>query len=444
MSEKKSRIIEKSTSVREACERFMGDVGEWANECRTELAGKPVTDGHDQGTFTTPWASYIVTADDVALLAFLKEMRDKIRDHMIVSGLWSHGYWRRQEAHHGTEHFELFLGTLWELDPDDGATIEQMADAAEHLGNWEPAVAPWFDWDTGLFLSTHFGTDGVEPMMGGVNIADHFRCVSIALRAADMTGDTRYMDLARAHARRWAEAILAGDDMPLGIGKGGAIYGQDDLGDAGKRWFAGQAVVGSTVDRTENLVASGAVDSLLDVAERADEPQCRQAAVRLLDVAAGELTDPDAGCAADVIAAYRARTGDTRYDTRLRELAESLEPCGFSELALAPNPPKYEKRPSGFGKRGDKPDWLEDGRPRRHNPVTLACLAEAMGDEAMAMRAVDIGRAAFALAREVYPSGNHHGCSARTVSAIARGHGRENHAGVVTACLDRVMAGWGK
>ena len=43
------------------------------------------------------------------------------------------------------------------------------------------------------------------------------------------------------------------------------------------------------------------------------------------------------------------------------------------------------------------------------------------------------------MGRGVYPDGRDHGCSARSVNAIARGHGRENHAGMITAVLDPLV-----
>jgi hypothetical protein len=87
------------------------------------------------------------------------------------------------------------------------------------------------------------------------------------------------------------------------------------------------------------------------------------------------------------------------------------------------------------GKRSDAPRWLEDGRERRHNPITLAVAAEIRGDSALQTRAVDLARTYFLLARAAFADGRDHGCSARSVSAIARGHGRENHAGMTTAVL---------
>ena len=86
------------------------------------------------------------------------------------------------------------------------------------------------------------------------------------------------------------------------------------------------------------------------------------------------------------------------------------------------------------------PAWLENNQPRRHSPITLAVAAEISDDETLAIRTVDLARTYFGLAREVFPDGREHGCAARTVSAVARGHGRDNHAGMTTAVLGPIMS----
>jgi hypothetical protein len=98
------------------------------------------------------------------------------------------------------------------------------------------------------------------------------------------------------------------------------------------------------------------------------------------------------------------------------------------------------KPTSALGKRSDMPHWLEDGQPRRHHPITLAVAAEISNDEGLAIHALDRARGAFALARQAFPDGRDHGCAARTVSAIARGHGREKHAGMITGVLAQRIA----
>ena len=436
--------VPESPTPREACRSFLTDLGEWVNSCIAELADEPPTGGHDQGTFTVSWGPHVRAAGGGQVLQFMKDLRDRTRAHFVESGKWKHGYWRMQEAHHGTEHFELFLGTLWRLDPEDPETVVHFTDAAEHMGNWAEEVSAWFDWETGLFRSFHFGTDGVRREPGTeTNVPDHFRCLNICLLAHAMTGDRRYLDLSRLCGARWAGAILARDELPVGLRDGGAVYSLDAEMDQAYRSFAGQAPeLRAQVDRAENLLASGATEALLKLWGETGEQRFRLAAERLLDVLATQLDDPDAGAAANAIRAYRRSTRDRRYDGRVLDAAERLDPFSFSELAIEPEV-RRDGRPPGIGKRADAPDWFEDGAPRKCSPILLSLAAEVSGDERLAARAVDLAGAYFALARKVYPHGREHGCSARTVSAVARGHGRENGAGVVTAVLSPAIEAFG-
>jgi hypothetical protein len=117
------------------------------------------------------------------------------------------------------------------------------------------------------------------------------------------------------------------------------------------------------------------------------------------------------------------------------EVYHRLPSGDISEMSIDPTPPK-QGRPSGVGKRSDMPQWYEDGVVRCKNPILLALVAEIQEDEDIAIQAVDLARTCFNLARMVYPDGRAHGCSARSVSAIARGHGRDNDAGMITAVLN--------
>ena len=80
-------------------------------------------------------------------------------------------------------------------------------------------------------------------------------------------------------------------------------------------------------------------------------------------------------------------------------------------------------------------DGLQDGLPRRHNPIILSLAAEVLSDGELATRAVDLARTYFELARDTLPDGRSHGCAGNSVNAVARGHGRDNNAGMVTAVL---------
>ena len=434
-----TKILDSGT-VSVACVHFHTDIRDWVRACIQEFAPAPPINGHDQATFTTAWAPYISDRGDQQALDFMTDLRDRIKASFAEKRLWKHGYWRMADVHHGTEHFELFLGTLWRLKPDDDETVRQLTDAAEHMGNWVSEIPAWFDWDRGLFRGLHFGSDGVKPMPEGTfNLPDHLRCANVCLLAHAMTDEKRYLDLASLYGGRWADAILAAEELPVGLNEGGGVYFLAKPAEDSYRAFAGQiGKLRPAVDRAENFLASGAVEAFLEPWELTGEERFRGAAERLLDVIVTQLRDPDAGAAAAAVRTYRRVTGDTRYDQMVLDAVGRLDPFSFSELSLDPEVER-DGRPSGIGKRRDMPVWYEDGAPRRHNPILLAVAAEITQNQDLATRAVDIARAYFHLARKVYPHGREHGCSARSVSAIARGHGRDNNAGVVTAVLGPLL-----
>ena len=118
------------------------------------------------------------------------------------------------------------------------------------------------------------------------------------------------------------------------------------------------------VDRAENLLGSDAVNTFLHLWQERGELRFRQAAERLLEPLAAQLTDPDAGAAADAVRAYRRWTGDTRYDRAVLETVAGLDPFDITEVALDTEYKRPARRASGVGKRSDAPRWLEDGRER--------------------------------------------------------------------------------
>jgi hypothetical protein len=423
-----------SGSFQEASDAFLAELREWADQCIREYDATGPSDGHDQVNFTLAWVPLIANGH-WELVEVMQRWRDEIRDHMVDAGLWHHGYWCRQEAHHGTEHFDLFLGTLYRLDPDAPDTRLQIQDACEHLGNWVSGVPDWFDWGTGLFRSMWLGTTEVrtEPGMEA-NVADHIRLVNLALLAFEATGNMRYFEVAGMHAGRWADAILDGPCLPVALLPSGPLYAVDDELKASYHGFAGMAGdLADDVDRAENLLASGAVDAFLALYRLTKEDAWAETVRRLLDVLVTQVADPDAGAAVNAIMQYRIECDDDRYDDALAAAYQAAE---WSPEVLGVQPVQREgARPAGIGKRSDKPDWYEDGQPRKLSPVLLAAVAEICESEELARQAVDLGRAYFALGRRALTGDRRHACGANSDAAVARGHGRENNVGVVTGVL---------
>ena len=195
--------VDRSAHPSEACQRFLEELRVWVYACLDRYSGVEPTNGHDQLTYTTGWAPYLEHTGDEQVVAFLKTTRDSVAEHFRTNGLWKHGYWKRQEAHHGTEHYDLFLRFLFELDPDDADSRRQLLDATEHISNLVPEIPAWFDRSTGLFHSFWFGTEqvGRDGHERG-NVPDHLRCVNLGLLAHSISKDERYLDLAQAYAGR--------------------------------------------------------------------------------------------------------------------------------------------------------------------------------------------------------------------------------------------------
>ncbi|MCK5801865.1 MAG: hypothetical protein KAI66_03485 [Lentisphaeria bacterium] len=426
--------VQHSRTLSQAANRFLDDLRAWALQCIEE---HQVGNGHDQATFTTAWTPCIRNGQGDDLLAYMLRYRDEIRERFERPHLWKHGYWTFGESHHGTEHFELFLGTLLQLAPDDAETHRQLIDAAEHFGNWVSDIPEWFDWNTGLFRSMYFGTHRVRLLPGSqLNVADHLRCLNVCLLAHQAGGGERFLHLARANGGLWADAVCNRPDaLPAGLLPDGAVYSIARNSDSVYHGFVGMAGdLADPIDVAENLLASGGVNLMLYLWRLTTEDRFRNAAERIVDVLATQLDDPDAGAAADAIRTYRRATTSQRFDECVLAATDRLPATQVAEMGVETHK-REGLRLGGVGKRNDKPNWFEDGQPARRNPILLALAAEIRMDEALAVTAMDLAHTRFLAARRALAGNLHHGCAANTVSAIARGHGRENNAGMATAVL---------
>ena len=441
-----SSKIDDSKDLLTAFKRFLNELEDWIIECKNDLAQSLPNGVHDQANFTLNWKPHIIYKNDNSTLRYLKKLRDEIKNDFEEKQEWYHGYWKMNEAHHGTEHFELFLAHLWELDPGDEETVKQMVDAAEHLGNWSQEVPDWFFWEQGIFHSFHFGTEGIKKQNNNIkNNPDHFRCLNLALITYKMTGKEKYLNLAVRAGREWTRALLDSHLIPVGLNNDGGVYSIEGEVSQDYTESVTEASLENTIDRVENFFASGAPEVLLNLWKITGQTDFRRAAEKLINIIAVCVDDFEAGSGVDVLRKYRKITGNRRFDDLIIGIVKDLAPYSFTEITLEPEvnreSPEAEMsvHTSGIGLRSDKPLWYENGKKAEHNPLLLAFAAEITNNKKLAKRALDISRIYFSLAREVYPHGHEHGCSSRSVSAIARGNGRENNSGVVTAVLEPLM-----
>ncbi|MFW6309338.1 MAG: hypothetical protein ACOC1S_04905 [bacterium] len=432
----KTKKVKNTESITESVDLFIESIGEWVKEGINDLEDELPIDIHDQMSFTLPWRPYMITRDDEKSLEFMKKKRDEIFEFFTKEGRWKHGYWQINDCHHGSEHFEFFIENLWQLDPGDENTLNKMEDAVEHIGNWVEEIPDWFNRHKNLFYCYHFGTGKLKYEQGDKieNRPQHMRCVNLCLFAYNMIGKEKYLDFAVNYGTLWAEMMINSNGIPN-------IFTEDQLEVMDNGEYRLNIESDSTeddlVDRVENNLANGVINSFLELFKLTGEKKFKKAAEELLDVVSRYIDDYEAGCGADVIRRYRNITGDNRYDQAILDVVDNLNPYDFTEVSIKT---EVNRERDGIGIRGDKPGWYEDGKPAQNNPITLAVAAEIKSDEKLAIRAVDIARTYFELAKKVFPHGHTHGCSSTSIGSIGRGSGRENNSGVITAVLEPVLA----
>lgn len=413
---------------REAGKCLLRELSHWASACVSRYQDEPPLDTPDQAIYATGWIPLLYFEPDHPAGRFLPKIRDQVARHFTEGNAWRHGYWRMADVQRGMKHFELFLLQLARLD-DDVVTIGQVLDAAEHIGGWGEDVPRWFDMEKGIFPSHTFGAEGYsKDSQPDFNTPEHFHPISLALGAFRINRSERYAQWAIGYGGRWADAILAGDRLPVGLDAKGPVYEPSIANDAREN-----------LHRAEALLAEDAVQALLKLWQISKEDRFRLAAERVLDAAMPELLDPDAGAVAAAIRFYRRMTKSKRYDTQVLKDVAFLIPMGIEVIDLD-TAPIFGSDVLGLGKCADLPHWKEDGQMRQHNPILIGLAAEITNSRELAASALDFATAYMSLAQRAFPDGREDSDSARTVSAVARGHARDNSAGMVTEVLVPLMA----
>jgi len=413
---------------REAGQKLLAEVSSWASECIQRYRDAKPLDTPDQAIYATGWMPLLYFEPAHPAGRFLHQIRDQVAHHFTEGGAWRHGYWRMADVTRGMKHFEQFLCPLARLD-EDVITIGQVLDVAEHVGHWNDDVAPWYDEEKGLFPSHTFGAEGYsKDGAGAFNTPAHFHVINLALGAFRLNRSDRYARWAIQYGGRWAGAILAGDELPIGLDDKGPVY-EPRISNDGRE----------NLHRAEALLAVDGVQAMLKLWNITKEEPFRQAAERILDALMPELLDPDAGALAAAIRFYRRMTKSKRYDAAVIENFSCLIPGGVEVIDLDVAP-LFGADVLGLGKCQDLPHWKEDGQMRQHNPILIGLAAEIANNRELAACAMDFATAYLSLAQRAFPDGREDSDSARTVSAVARGHARDNGAGMVTEVLVPLMA----
>jgi hypothetical protein len=297
-----------------------------------------------------------------------------------------------------------------------------------------PGAPVWFDSQAGLFRSLILGSDYVDDQFE-INFPVHLRLCELACLAHkhSVEPSPQHLEVASAHARLWAQAIVSPGPLPVALCREGPLSELD----------AQQQVLLTTVDwepgadqatdtkTAEALLCANAPLLFLKLWQLTDDEVFLKAAERLLDTLLPQLDGPQAGVLAYSLYQYTLTVPSERYRSALLALAA---PAGATRLAETlelelPRPPAL--RPAGVGLRRDQPRWLQDGKQRLHDWTSTALAACLGRDAALAAQACQLATHAITLARLAMPSGVDAPGSARSVAALLSGHDREAGIGLI-------------
>lgn len=134
-----------------------------------------------------------------------------------------HGYVDCHEVHHEIENYIYFQNPLWyHKFPGMDVALASILDLAHHIGNWEPNVPGWYNWEKHEFVSNWIGTKGVRDYPPfDYQEGNHFRFVDVAQLAYQATKQPRYLELIEDYCSRWCSHIEAhaakGEPIPCSI-----------------------------------------------------------------------------------------------------------------------------------------------------------------------------------------------------------------------------------
>ena len=131
---------------------------------------------------------YLTVRDDAALKEYMKKMVEARKAYTDKNQY--HGYVDCHEVHHEIETYIYFQNPLvyYHL-PGEETARQNIVDVAHHIGNWEPDVPHWYNWEKHEFVSNWLGTKGVRDYPPyDYQEGNHFRFIDEAICAYEITG----------------------------------------------------------------------------------------------------------------------------------------------------------------------------------------------------------------------------------------------------------------
>ncbi len=430
----------------ESTARLLAWFKAWLAESARSNADIPWKGIHDEGTYLTAWREYYLHTADPEVKSYAMGMLAKA-DKWLKRHL-AHGYWRKQEVHHGVEHFVIFLAWIHEMDPAEPLHARQLRDASANIIDAGSKNLKWYDPAANRFTSLYLGTKRVDYSKG-LNIAEHLRLARLAWLGLACGGDPALAGIIKEYSHDWAAQVASGGEIPLYLGE----FTEADLAkrQANGAAFArdAQAFVGAApkditpATRAEIHVANGTPGLFMALHSATGDKVYLDAAERVVNTVLGSLGSPYAHPVGE-LAWQLHRSGRLPcLEAALRPVQGRVDGLAGASLGIElMREVRWKETPyfNTVGMRKDMPAIKaflcgSGERVEIPSPATLGLLYHTTKKPGYLRLALDYTLAILEAVKPMYPEGRQHGCGARALHAFCVGHGRNWGAGYASTAL---------
>jgi hypothetical protein len=398
---------------------------------------------HDEGTYLTSWREYYKISHDPLVRNYALDMLKKA--DLWIQDNYYHGYHKKQEVHHGVEHFIIFLAWILEIDPTNTLARRQLAEAANNIVIQGKKSRPWYDFDTNRFTSMYLGTK--KSKKEGLNIVEHLRFVRLAWLGLYSGGDSQLDSFILNYSKEWAEEIVNLDELPLFLDSKSNQKNNKKFILALSKFMGAAPKEFTTKSRSEFHIANGVPDLMIDLYQKTGNKLYLRAAEKIIEPIIDQLHSTYAHPVGDLIWKLYNAGGLKATKSKLDDIVDCLydrySSFSFKNYKLSLEPMEWKSSPykNCIGIRKDMLSVKLKGEKiiKIPSPSTFSLLSRLKKDPHCSKLAMEFALATFLESKKRYEDGRMHGCGSKSVSAYCVGHGRNWGAGYVSTSLRSVV-----
>ena len=197
----------KQIQLRETIKQCVAETQKWQNDDGSIYSYLPTYKWDDEVEIFYGWTIYYLLSGDESVYQSARGIALKYLSR--AENDFDHGYYATPffDTEHTLEGLNM-LGALAFAKPSDSEVISRLEDLVEHVGNWVPGYAEWFDTNTKHLKSLRPGTREIDSGCdAGVDWVFNFDFAKLALAAYYATQNQRYLNWVGDYLDGWISSM---------------------------------------------------------------------------------------------------------------------------------------------------------------------------------------------------------------------------------------------